>query len=86
MRLIVRTCLVLALVLSLVLSLGLPAASMAEQQNGPSLEDVVKGIKSNSNVRVLSAERVTVDDQPKFKIKILTKGGRVKTIWVNAGE
>ena len=74
----------LALVLALVFNLGLPEVSLA-QQGGPTLDEVVKRIKSERNVRVLSAERVTVDGRPMFRIKVLTGDGRVKNIWVNAG-
>jgi uncharacterized membrane protein YkoI len=76
--------LVFALVLAVVLTLGVAEVSMA-QQGGPTLDEVVKRIKSERNVRVLSAERVTVEGRPMYRIKVLTGDGRVKSIWVNAG-
>ena len=76
--------LVFPLVLAVVLTLGVAEVSMA-QQGGPTLDEVVKRIKSERNVRVLSAERVTVDGRPMYRIKVLTGDGRVKSIWVNAG-
>lgn len=82
MRFIIN--LVFALVLAVVLTLGVAEVSMA-QQGGPTLDEVVKRIKSERNVRVLSAERVTVEGRPMYRIKVLTEDGRVKNIWVNAG-
>lgn len=50
-----------------------------------SLDQAVKRIKDSRDVKVLSAERVTRNGQPMYRIKVLTKQGRVKYIWVNAG-
>lgn len=76
MRLIVSLCLIFVL--------GLPAVSAA-QQGGMSLDQAVKRIKDSRDVKVLSAERVTRNGQPMYRIKVLTKQGRVKYIWVKAG-
>lgn len=76
MRLIVSLC--------LILFLGLPAVSAA-QQSGITLDQAVKRIKDNRDVKVLSAERVTRNGQSGYRIKVLTKDGRVKYIWVDAG-
>lgn len=78
MRLIVTSCLIF------VLALGLPAVSTA-QQGGLSLDQAVKRIKDRGDVKVLSAERVTRNGEPMYRIKVLTGNGRVKYIWVNAG-
>lgn len=76
MRLIVSLCLIFVL--------GLPAVSAA-QQGGVSLDQAVKRIKDSRDVKVLSAERVTRNGQPMYRIKVLTRQGRVKYIWVKAG-
>lgn len=76
MRLIVSLCLIFVL--------GLPAVSAA-QQGGMSLDQAVKRIKDSRDVKVLSAERVTRNGQPMYRIKVLTEQGRVKYIWVKAG-
>lgn len=76
MRLIVSLCLIFVL--------GLPAVSAA-QQGGVSLDQAVKRIKDSRDVKVLSAERVTRNGQPMYRIKVLTEQGRVKYIWVKAG-
>lgn len=77
MRLIV--CLILICVM------GLPAVSAA-QQGGISLDQAVKRIKEQRDVKVLSAERVSRDGRPMYRIKVLTGNGRVKYIWVNPGD
>lgn len=75
----------LSLVLGVVLILSLPEFSMA-QQDGPTVDEVVKRIKKQQNVRVLSAERMTVKGKPMIRVKVLDqKNGRVKYIWVKAG-
>ena len=80
MRLIV--CLCLSFVLAS--GLGMPVDSAA-QQSGLTLDQAVKRIKSNRDVKVLSAERVTRNGQPMYRIKVLTGDGRVRYIWVDAG-
>lgn len=76
MRLIVSLCLIFVL--------GLPGVSAA-QQGGMSLDQAVKRIKDSRDVKVLSAERVTRNGEPMYRIKVLTRQGRVKYIWVKAG-
>lgn len=76
MRLIVSLCLIFVL--------GLPGVSAA-QQDGITLDQAVKRIKSSGDVKVLSAERVTRGDERMFRIKVLTRDGRVKYVWVKAG-
>lgn len=76
MRLIITLCLIFVL--------GLPAVPAA-QQGGISLDQAVKRIKDSRDVKVLSAERVTRNGQPMYRIKVLTRQGRVKYIWVKAG-
>lgn len=71
--------------LMLICVLGLPAVSAA-QQGGMTLDQAVKRIKEQRDVKVLAAERVTRDGQPMFRIKVLTGDGRVKYIWVNPGN
>lgn len=68
----------------LIFSLGLPVDAAA-QQGGLTLEQAVKRIKADNNVKVLSAERTTRNGQPVYRIKVLTGNGRVKYIWVDAG-
>jgi len=68
--------------LLLVLFLGMPLPSAA-QQNGLSLEQAVKRVKKQSDVRVLSAERVRSEGRTMYRIKVLTPNGRVKHIWVD---
>lgn len=77
MRLIVCIC--------LLFTLGLPAAASADK-SGTTLDEAVKRIKAKPNVRVLSAERVKVDDKPMYRIKVLTGDGRVKYVWVDPGS
>lgn len=80
MRSIIRQCLIAVLVCGL----GLPAVAAA-QEGGISLDQAVKRIKDQRDVKVLSAERVTRGGEPMYRIKVLTGDGRVKYIWVNAG-
>lgn len=74
----------LILCLCLILSLGLPV-NAAAQQGGITLDQAVKRIKADRDVKVLSAERTTRNGRPVYRIKVLTGSGRVKYIWVNAG-
>lgn len=68
----------------LVFLLGLPAAAPA-QQGGISLDEAVKRIKDSRDVKVLSARRMNRNGEPVYRIKVLTRDGRVKYIWVDAG-
>lgn len=68
--------------LLLVLFLGMPVASTA-QQDALSLEQAVKRVKEQSDVRVLSAERVRSEGRTMYRIKVLTPEGRVRHIWVD---
>lgn len=68
----------------LIIFLSLPGVPAA-QENGISLDQAVKRIKQQRDVKVLSAERVTRDGAPMYRIKVLTDSGRVKYIWVNPG-
>lgn len=70
--------------LFLIFVLGLPGVPAA-QQDSISLDQAVKRIKQQRDVKVLSAERVTRDGAPMYRIKVLTASGRVKYIWVNPG-
>jgi uncharacterized membrane protein YkoI len=74
----------LILCLCLIFSLGLPV-NAAAQQSGMTLDQAVKRIKAERDVKVLSAERTTRNGQPVYRIKVLTGSGRVKYIWVDAG-
>jgi len=80
MRFIISICLILVLASGL----GLPADSAA-QDGGITLDQAVKRIKSNRDVRVLSAQRVTRNGQLMYRIKVLTGNGRVRYIWVDPG-
>lgn len=80
MRPIIRQCLIAVLVCGL----GLPAVAAA-QEGGISLDQAVKRIKDQRDVKVLSAETVTRDGERVHSIKVLTRDGRVKYVWVNAG-
>lgn len=80
MRLIICVCLILVLASGL----GLPADSAA-QDGGITLDQAVKQIKRNRDVRVLSAQRVTRNGQPMYRIKVLTGNGRVRYVWVDPG-
>lgn len=74
MRLI--TCLCLMFMLSL-------PAQTAAQDDGISLDQAVRQIKAQHDVRVLSAERVRSDGKLMYRIKVLTREGRVRHIWVD---
>ena len=74
----------ICLILVLASGLGLPADSAA-QDGTITLDQAVKRIKSNRDVRVLSAQRVTRNGQPMYRIKVLTGNGRVRYIWVDPG-
>jgi uncharacterized membrane protein YkoI len=65
--------------------LGLPDEAAA-QQGGLTLDQAVKRVKENRDVKVLSAERTIRNGEPVYRIKVLTRDGRVKYIWVNAGK
>jgi len=80
MRLIVCV----SLVSMLLVGVGGPPSASA-QQDGLTLEQAVKRVKARGDVKVLSAERVTRDGQPMYRIKVLTGNGRVRYVWVNAG-
>jgi hypothetical protein len=52
---------------------------------GLSLERAIDRVKSRKKVgRILSAASVTVNGHEEHRVKILTKGGRVKVIRINA--
>ncbi len=68
----------------LIFSLGLPVGAAA-QQGGLTLDQAVKRVKENRDVKVLSAERTTRNGKPVYRIKVLTGSGRVKYVWVDAG-
>lgn len=77
MRLIVCLC--------LLFTLGLPAVAAADKKE-TTLDEAVKHIKAKSDVRVLAAERVKVNGKLMYRIKVLTKDGRVKYVWVDPGS
>lgn len=79
MRLIFSICLFFTL------GLGLPGQVSADK-GGTSLDEAVKRLKAKPDVRVLSAQRVTVDGKPMYRIKVLTGNGRVKYVWVDPGS
>ena len=76
MRLIACLCLIAAL--------AIPAISPA-QQGGLTLDQAVKRIKDQRDVKVLAAEQVIRNGKTMYRIKVLTGSGRVKYIWVDAG-
>ncbi|MBS1269669.1 MAG: hypothetical protein MAG794_00620 [Gammaproteobacteria bacterium] len=67
--------------LCLFLTCSVPAVSLGEQQ-GVALDEAVKRIKNHQrDVRVLSADRVNVNGELRYRIKVLTRDGRVRHIW-----
>lgn len=66
----------------LIAALLLPGAAAA-QQDRLSLDDAVQRIKSQRDVRVLSAETVNDNGGTVYRIKVLTDDGRVKYIKVD---
>ena len=66
---------------------GFPFA-VAQRGYGPgdgiSLDEAVSRMRQNSNGKVLSAETVRVDGRKVYRIKILTKDGRVKRKQIDA--
>ena len=67
----------------LICALALPG--VAASQDGLSLDEAVKRVKSQRDVRVLSAETVQSDGKRMYRIKVLTGEGRVKYVWVDPG-
>jgi len=73
------------LILYIVMICVLALPGVAAPQNGLSLDEAVKQVKSQRDVRVLSAETVISDGKRMYRIKVLTGDGRVKYIWVDPG-
>jgi len=54
------------------------------ENGGISLDEAVRKAKKKHKGKVLSAETVRIDDRKVYRIKILTKDGRVKRVHIDA--
>lgn len=70
----------------LVLGLIAYAAAGREARADLSLEDVVERVQKEIQGRVLKAEEVTVGKKKLYRIKLLTRDGRVQVLKIAADE
>lgn len=71
---------------SLVLGLIAFAAIGREARADLSLEDVVERVQKEIQGRVLKAEEVTIGKKKLYRIKLLTRDGRVQVLKIAADE
>ena len=62
------------------------AASGREARADLSLEDVVERVQNEIQGRVLKAEEVTIGKKKLYRIKLLTRDGRVQVLKIAADE
>lgn len=74
--------------LKTVLALGLIAFATAgrDARADLSLEDVVERVQKEIQGRVLKAEEVTIGKKKLYRIKLLTRDGRVQVLKIAADE
>lgn len=74
--------------LKTVLALGLIACAAAgrDARADLSLEDVVERVQKEIQGRVLKAEEVTIGKKKLYRIKLLTRDGRVQVLKIAADE
>lgn len=73
-----------SILLLMMLCVSIPAYPISPEKQAPmSLEQAASMAKSRTGGRVLSAEKREVDGRLRYRIKILTPEGRIRSIYID---
>ena len=68
-----------------ILTLTVPGMALAQApRDDRGLDKAIRSIEQRTGGRVLSAEKRRVNNQPRYRVKVLTPSGRVKIIYLDS--